>query len=295
MDLKLIRGKTYYMDLAGSAVGIYVFDNGNCLLIDSGDRASNASLILETIRQNDLTVQGIINTHAHADHCAGNCRIQEATNCDIYASTIESYAINEPMIGLYCLYSANPIRMLKNRFLLAEPSRVNHTVMPGDLLINGGSFQILDLKGHSTGQIGVVTPDGVAFVGDSLIDPNILKNFNFLYIGNVEDQFQTLDNLKQNAKTVFLTHGGIVQNVEYAIKQNEDLLKHIAEFIKNLLVLALTREQIVQLTANEFNLPLNRTQYFLASSSVSAFLSYLSNRKEIRCYIENNLLKFVKA
>jgi len=292
MDLELIRGNTYYLKTPGSLVGVYRLAEGKCILIDSGDRAGNAGLILDTLRQAGLKVQGIINTHAHADHCAGNHRIQAATNCDIYASALESYAIEEPMIGLYGLYSANPLRVLKNRFLLAEPSWVTYKV-ESDLTINGESFEILDLRGHSAGQIGVVTPDGVLFAGDSLIQPAILDEFSFLYMIDIAGQLQTLEHLKPRPEIFFLAHGGIIPDVEYAIKRNRDLLDNMTGFIKNLLSVPLTREQIMERTANEYNLILNRTQYFLVSSSISAYLSYLSDRREIRCYTENNLLQFV--
>lgn len=292
MNLKLIRGNTFYIDTPGSLVGVYRLSGGKCLLIDSGDRAGNASLILDTLEKAGLKVQAIINTHAHADHCAGNHRIQQATICAIYASARESYVIEEPMIGLYCLYSAHPLPILKNRFLLAEPSKVTHKVDPGGLIINGESFQVVDLKGHSSGQIGVITPDEVLFAGDSLIDPGILNYFPFLYMSDIEGQFDTLEKLKQIHKTVFLTHGGIVADLSDAIKRNQDLLEQMTDFIKNLLSSALTLEQIVELTAAEYNLILNRTQYFLVSSSISAYLSYLSDRKQIRCYTENNVLKY---
>ncbi|HBQ86175.1 MAG TPA: MBL fold metallo-hydrolase, partial [Syntrophomonas sp.] len=245
MDLELIRGNTYYLKTPGSLVGVYRLAEGKCILIDSGDRAGNAGLILDTLRQAGLKVQGIINTHAHADHCAGNHRIQAATNCDIYASALESYAIEEPMIGLYGLYSANPLRVLKNRFLLAEPSWVTYKV-ESDLTINGESFEILDLRGHSAGQIGVVTPDGVLFAGDSLIQPAILDEFSFLYMIDIAGQLQTLEHLKPRPEIFFLAHGGIIPDVEYAIKRNRDLLDNMTGFIKNLLSVPLTREQIIE-------------------------------------------------
>lgn len=295
MNLKLIRGKTFYLDLKSSLVGVYVFADKSCLLIDSSDRAGMAASILEAVTRAGLTVCGIINTHAHADHCAGNHRIQEATGCDIYASRAESYAINDPLVGLYCLYSANPIRVLKNRFLLAEPARVTQVVDPGRLIINGEPMEILDLKGHSLGQIGVITPDGVAFAGDSLINPAILDDFSFLYLADIEAQLKTLELLAENPPDlVFLTHGGIIGDLPNAIKVNLDLLNRIADYLKDILAVPLTREQVVQITADHFNLVLNRTQYFLISSSLSAFLSFLTDRKEIRCYTESNLLKFVR-
>jgi glyoxylase-like metal-dependent hydrolase (beta-lactamase superfamily II) len=293
MNLKIICGKTSYIDLPGSAVGVYALDNGTCVLIDSGNRAGYAGLILDAVKQAGLTVQGIINTHAHADHCSGNHRIQTATHCDVYASAQEFWAIDNPTAGLYCLYSAHPLRMLKNRFLMAEPSQVTH-ILKNNLLLGGEQFKIIDLKGHSIGQIGLVTPDGVLFAGDSLISPGLLDEFPFLYMADIAGQWETLSQLKQLNQKVFLTHGGLLPDLQHAISRNQKLLEDMTECILNMLMSPLTREQIVQEAARNFHLLLNRTQYFLVSSSLSAFLSYLTDRKEIRCFIDDNMLWFCR-
>jgi glyoxylase-like metal-dependent hydrolase (beta-lactamase superfamily II) len=293
LKLNLIRGHTFYLDTGQSLIGVYRLPDSSCVLIDSGDRAGNAKVVLDTLQDEGLQVQGIINTHAHADHCAANHRIQEATNCSIYASGAEGCFIEDPVLGLYCLYSAQPIRMLKNRYLLAEPSRVTHK-LGNDLNLNSEWFTILDLKGHSAGHIGVVTPDGVLFAGDSMLHPDILKDFAFLYMADIAGQLQTLATLKQRPEMLFLTHGGLVRDAASAIRLNQDRLEFIMDSIRTLLVSPLTREQIVERTANRFGLKLNRTQYFLVSASIAAFLSYLCNHKEIVCQVENNVLIFTK-
>jgi glyoxylase-like metal-dependent hydrolase (beta-lactamase superfamily II) len=118
-----IAGDTSYFG-GSSAVGVYIFQDHSCLLIDSGDRTVQANRIIEVLKQKNLTVYGIINTHAHADHCTGNKLIQDKTGCKIYASPLERVTLENPILTLYGIYSASPLKALNNKYLMVEPSAV---------------------------------------------------------------------------------------------------------------------------------------------------------------------------
>ncbi|MEN6461010.1 MAG: MBL fold metallo-hydrolase [Syntrophomonas sp.] len=295
MKLEHITGNTFYF--AGSSiVGVYIFEDHSCLLVDSGDRKGQASRILEALQQNNLTVRGIINTHAHADHCTGNKLIQDSTGCKIYTSRQEGVIIENPILTLYGVYSASPLQALKNKYLMVEPSVVTDVVTPGPVMINNTSFTILGLSGHSVEQIGIVTPDGVAFIGDSLISPKILNSYNFLYMADIENQLHTLDYLETvHFPTVLLSHGALIKDLPTVIHQNRLLLNQIMDFILKTLAVPKSREQVIQATVEKFSLPMNRSQYYLVLSSISAFLSYLCNTRKAGCSVEDGIMKFVAS
>ncbi|HEX3011767.1 MAG TPA: MBL fold metallo-hydrolase, partial [Syntrophomonadaceae bacterium] len=213
MKFEKIAGNTFYFS-GPSAVGVYIFDDHSCLLIDSGDRIGQTGQIIEVLKEKNLTVYGIINTHAHADHCTGNKLIQDRTGCKIYASRLEKVIIENPLLTLLGIYSASPLKALQNKYLIVEPSVVTEEAAPGSVVINNTPFTILGLSGHSIDQIGILTPDGVAFIGDSLIAPKILNNYGFLYIADVGKQLETLNYLgTADFSQVFLTHGGIIKDL----------------------------------------------------------------------------------
>lgn len=294
MQLEHIAGNTYYID-GPSIIGVYIFKNHSCLLVDSGDSKENAVQVLKVLKENRLKLYGIINTHSHADHCSGNCLMQEQTGCKIYASKLDAVIMENPRLIVYGLYSASPLKALQNKYLIAQPCVVTDMVKPGQVLINEAAFQVMDLRGHGIGQIGIITPDGVAFVGDSLISPEILESYTFLYMMDIQLQINTLNYIEASyLPTVFLSHGGLVDNLALTIKQNKNLLERLIKFSLEVLVEPKSREQVVQEIAREFNLPMNRTQYFLISSSVSAFLSYLCNTRQAGCWAVEGTLKFAR-
>lgn len=293
MKLELVAGNTYCINFP-SLIGVYVFPDESCLLIDSGASRAFAQKAKKILDEEKLRVRAILNTHAHADHSGGNRFMQEAYNCQIYATPFEAAFIENELLGPFCLYTASPVDMLRNKFLMPEPSQVTHKVKAGDLVINETVFKVLDLAGHAMEHVGLVTPDGVLFSGDALITGHNLDKFPFIYMADMEKHMGTLQYLRENIYpyTVF-GHGGLVYEVEETIGRNERLIRHILGIIKDFIETPRSREEIVACVIKEMALPDNRNQYILISGTVSAYLAYLCNNKKARIFTENNNLKWV--
>lgn len=295
MALKLehLSGKTYYIDCP-SVIGVYLFDSGSCLLIDTGASKECAAALLELLNEKRITVFGIFNTHFHADHCAGNRLIQERSRCRIFASQPDACFIQNPVLAPFALFSAYPPPALKNRLLMAPPSTVTDIVERGALSIEGISFQVIDLKGHTLGQSGIVTPDGIAFLGDTLIAPKIMERFQFHYLADVSSHFKTLDFLDNAAfDRVILAHGGPLRNLKDTVARNRELFCKIIDLMLDMLRTPRSREEILTLLVDALALPLNTTQYYLILATVSAFLSYLCARRLISANTVAGVMKFV--
>lgn len=287
-----ITGHTYIFD-GTTCIGIYRFPDNTCLLIDTGPGEVFAKKILQEISSQSLRIEAIFNTHAHADHCGGNRLIQETEGCSIYASHLEAVFIDNPILGPFCLYSADPVRALKNKFIMPPASRVTHLVEAGTVKIKGEPFEMISLPGHSLGHMGIMTPDGVLFTGDSLIAAKQLRDFPFLYMADVKSQIETLDILEGLAlNQVCISHGGLDGFEPGTIKKNRQLIVSTLEFIKSFIVQPRGREEIVAAVVNEWKLPVNRSQYYLISASISAYLSFLCNNKQARLYPAGDCLKF---
>ncbi len=295
MQLNHIVGNTYFLD-GDSAVGVYVFPDNTCLLVDSGPGEARAKKIMEVIDREGLQVQTIFSTHAHADHSGGNAYIQAQTGCSIMASAMAAAIIENPLFGPAMLYSAYPLRVLKSRALMPQPSKVDQIIQAGPLHINNENFIILDLPGHSIGQLGLVNPDGVAFLGDSLMHEEMLSDYPFLYMVDIDSQLQTIEYIKQNCwPKVFLTHGGLVDDLQANVSNNQQRIDDIIVQIMTLLKTSSSREQVVADLIKHFKIGVNSGQYYLVASTASAFLSYLCHQKRVRSKVEEGVMKFSLA
>ncbi len=290
MKLRQLAGRTYAIESDFASLGIYRLDQQNCLLIDSGHSAAHARETLRILEEQGWAVGAIFNTHGHADHCGGNHWLQEKTGCDIYASRIEAAFIENPLLLPYSTYSAYPPKLLMGKFFMPQPSRVTRIVEPGPLLINNTSFEALPLTGHSLGQMGLITPDGVLFAGDSLVSEQILEALPFVFLADVARQIITLQRLKDSSyKHIYLSHGGLSQDAAPIIKANYNTLTDTLAQIEDIIRRPHSLEGVISRFTSRLGSVLNRNHYFRLSNAISAILAYMVNQGQVSITMENNI------
>lgn len=295
MKLHHVAGNTYYISYP-SIVGVYKFDDDSCLLVDSGASSSFGLRTLKILDGLGLTVHGIINTHFHSDHSGGNAVIQEQSGCDIYASQVDKMFIENPILSPFSIYSAYPLEPLKNKFIMNPYSKVTDVITGDRILINGQEFRIIELSGHTMGQIGIVTPDEVFFTGDALISTRNLTKFPFLYMADVASHLKTIEKLKNtDYPYVVVSHDGLLEDWRESLRENEKCIETIIQIIRESTTIPKSREAIIQDVINSLNLPINTSQYFLISASVSAYISYLQSKKMIKILVEDKQIRFYRV
>lgn len=119
MELNKLKGNTYFID-APTNIGVYVFKNKFCLLVDSGLDNSAARKIDDILKKNGLHPKYIINTHAHTDHYGGNHYFKENyTGNLVYTSEKESIYMKNSELFSTILFSSNaPKNLLIESLLL---------------------------------------------------------------------------------------------------------------------------------------------------------------------------------
>lgn len=290
MELKHIAGHTFAIEYP-SAVGVYLFDDESCVLIDSGATRAFALRTLKILGRKVRLIRAIINTHFHADHSAGNAIIQEHSGCDIYASSYDTPYLNNPFLATYAYYNALPD--YRSKFFNAGPCRVTAAVEPGLLLLQEQQFQIVDLTGHSLGQIGIITPDEVLFAGDSLIAPRILETHSFLHMEDIEMQLKTLERLRgYSSAPVYLSHGGLADDSAAAIEANHQILLENLRIIRSVLAIPRSQEDAMQCMVRDFGVKISNKDYVLMRASVSAYITYLLNQGKAKSFLRNGKMLY---
>ena len=293
MELQHIKGNTYALEINGAAIGVYVFGDHRCLLVDSGPSPAWSKEILANLDRRGWRVYAIFNTHDHADHCGGNHFIQDRTDCRIFASAFEAACIEQPILIPYSMYGAFPPKLLQARFIMPQASKVTDLVSAGPLIIKGRRFEILELGGHTLGHLGICTPDEVLFSGDSLIAPEMLGLNPFLYLADPSRQLATLDKIRAgNYPLLYLSHGGRQEDALAMAEANHAILVHILDSLVKLLSSPLTHEEVTAAMISGQRLQVNRNHYFRIFASIAAFLAYLSNQGQIKSYTENGRLLY---
>lgn len=143
------------------AVNCYIIadENKEAAVIDPGD---NSGDILSVIKENNLHLRYIINTHTHFDHIGAIAEIKKATGAEFLIHEGEMHVLRtlpsqRLIFGVEIDPPPAPDRFLKD----------NDEVKLGNLLL-----KILYTPGHSPGGI-CIHADGMVFTGDTLFAGSI--------------------------------------------------------------------------------------------------------------------------
>ncbi len=120
------------------------------------DPAGDADQIISVADQHRITIQYILNTHAHVDHVMGNEEMKQKTGAQIVIHEKDAPALTRIPMSMLSMFGGRP----------SPPA--DRIVKDGDLIQVGSLvFQFLHPPGHSPGGM-CVHVDGMVFTGDTL-------------------------------------------------------------------------------------------------------------------------------
>jgi glyoxylase-like metal-dependent hydrolase (beta-lactamase superfamily II) len=130
------------------------------------DPGLEPELILDFLREQELTVAAILNTHGHADHIGGNTALKQA-----FPKAPLIIGVNDEIM----LRDADANLSAPFGFRIVSPP-ADRTVSEGDVVeIAGFRLEVLDIPGHSPGHVVFVYRDKpiLVFGGDVLFRDGI--------------------------------------------------------------------------------------------------------------------------
>ncbi|MEW6078007.1 MAG: MBL fold metallo-hydrolase [Thermodesulfobacteriota bacterium] len=146
-QIKLSRMDTFCYLVGDEAVK-------TCALIDP---AFDTDKIVRMVKAAGYTVACVINTHGHADHCAGNAAVIKATGAKLMIHENDADRLKGVVSGVFSAAlggrpSPRPDKLLRHK---------------DDIAVGGIKLTALHTPGHTPGGICLYTP-GHVFTGDTL-------------------------------------------------------------------------------------------------------------------------------
>lgn len=288
-ELNKVGEKTYYIE-SPAKIGIYLLDDENVCLIDSGNDKDAGRRISKILEENNWNLKCIINTHSNADHIGGNEYLQRKYNCEIFTTDVEAAFTRNPILEPSFLYGGFPNKLIKNKFLLAKTSNaqeISENNLPEGL-------EYFELPGHFFQMIGIKTSDDVYFLADCLSGENIINKYHVSFIYDVKSYVETLEKLKNlNGKMYVPAHAEATTDLTNLIEVN---INKVNEIKNNIISLCnkTNFEEILREVFTMYNLKMDFNQYVLVGSTVKSYLSYLLEQGLVEVVFEDNKLLWLK-
>jgi Zn-dependent hydrolases, including glyoxylases len=294
-DLELTRlaGSTFVAK-APTNIGVYARPSGEAVLIDSGNDDDSGKKILKACAAAGYSVTLVANTHSNADHCGANALVQARSGCRIAAPRTEVAFIEHPELEPSFVWGGYPLAQLRNKFLVAKPSRVD-VCLDAPCPLGETGIEVVPLPGHYLGQVGYRTPDRVFFAADAAASPAILAKYKYYVVYDVAAHLATLDMLAGlDVDWIVPSHAEPTADAAALVAANKATILEVGERILGLCGEpgsgTATPESLVAALAAELGLELNHTQYALMGMTLRSYVAWLCDKGEATTRMEGNRL-----
>jgi glyoxylase-like metal-dependent hydrolase (beta-lactamase superfamily II) len=288
LTLHCVSGCTYYIP-APTNIGLYAKD-GAAVLIDSGNDKEAGRQVARLINEQGWKLRLIVNTHSNADHIGGNAFLQSKTGCRISATSLESAFIQEPLLEPAFLLGGHPFDDLRNKFLMAKPSRVTD-VIPSSGKILDTELEAVPLPGHFFDMIGIRTPDDVLFIADSLFPEEVISKYHSFFLLDIRAHLKTLEHLREMDAGCFVPgHGEPGTDISMLIEVNRKKIDEISALLETFTKHPVSTEDILCLFCERYDIRLDANQYVLVSSTLKSYLAYLKDEGRVETLFKRGKL-----
>jgi glyoxylase-like metal-dependent hydrolase (beta-lactamase superfamily II) len=204
---------------------------------------------------------------------------------------VEAAFIETPALEPSFLWGGYPLPALRDKFLMAKPSRVTDRIeAPGPL--PGTGLQALPLPGHFFGMVGFLTPDRVFFAADTLAGPEILEKYHVFFYYDLAEQLRTLDALARlDADWVVPSHAAPTQDIVPLVELNRAKIFEIAGVLLEACAESGTPEDLLARLCARYGIALNAAQYVLVGSTLRSYLAWLQDRQEVDVSFEDGRMR----
>jgi len=184
--------------LKDNFIYILAADDGSCAVIDPGD----ATPVRKFLDHRKLRLTHILLTHHHHDHIDGAAELKREAACEVWCSGYD-----------------------RSRITAATRS-----LKEGDeLTLFGETLRILDVPGHTLGQIAFHFPQLEAlFTGDTLFSGGCGR----LFEGTFQQMYDSLQKIKKlpAATRIYFGHEYTLRNIEFIKQQLRSVTEDLFEY-----------------------------------------------------------------
>ena len=218
-----VKGNTYCVITGYCRFPLYKLNETQAILIDSG-LPRDWQGILECLQKENLQIKAVLTSHLHPDHVGNHLNLQKTYGAKLYM-TMHAAA--------NCASAMNQVATYAGIITYRRICKTMVTsIVPDGLIdwnaktftVEGMTFELLQLPGHSAEHLGIVTPDGVAYLGDTVLSAHVIKALRAPFSVCVELDLASKEFLAQtNYDRYILAHNEVCDDIREVALLNRDL------------------------------------------------------------------------
>jgi glyoxylase-like metal-dependent hydrolase (beta-lactamase superfamily II) len=268
----LLEGDTYYVPgLTNSG-----FIDG--LVIDTGPEES----VYAGVEVDTLAI-----THGHADHFACGAFLRDR-GAKVVAARDDASLIENPDINIRGMFSwAKPSDLLVSKLFQGTPCGVDALLE----LWTDPRAEAVHLPGHTLGETGILTRDGVLFSGDALYREALWRRHPLPYAIDPDMVAASLDRIAAlDFSWLVPGHGDPALRADALsdIAFHKEQIAGIEARVVDLLKKPHSTEEAIAAVSAERGLSDDPAQYWLAVTTVKGYLGDLLARGVIEFYVQEH-------
>lgn len=152
------------------------------------------------------------------------------------------------------------------------------------------------LPGHFFDMIGVLSDDGVFFLGDALFGPKVLEKYRIPFIYDVRSYKETIGRVREiDAAHYVVSHGEPTSDIGETADVNLALLEGVEAALLEITGREKGFDEILKAVCDRYGIELDIGQYVLVGTTVRSFLSYLYNEGKLGYEFRENRMYWMKA
>ena len=255
--LEHVLGDTWCIVTAYCRIPLYVPDRTQAIMIDSGLKTPDREGILSLLEQEKIHISALLTSHYHRDHIGNHTAIKEAHGCKVYMTPFAEILGREPSNLQAVGYETCTMYKARGPYPFCKPDGI---ISPDDIsfTVSGITFPLLWLPGHAVEQVGFITPDGVAYIGDTLLSDHVMQAVKLPYYTCLRLDLQAKESLRGlQYKRYIVAHNGVYNEIDDLIDRNIANAQEKLTVVENLACHWITLEQLCAAVMAYYGIDLN--------------------------------------
>lgn len=293
--LEHISGDTWCLVTPFIRLPLYMPSRKEAVLIDSGLHHHRQG-ILDALEREGVQITSLITSHFHRDHVGNHTALKERFHCTVYMTPFASALCGDPANVRGTGYESPLLTKARGGSVGCGADRVFY---PGDkeLQVQGGVFEILSLPGHCQEHVGIVTPDKVAYLSDTVLSRHVVNALRIPYCTDCTSDLVAKESVeKLNYPCYILAHNSVETEIQELARLNIENLKSKVDMVESLADRWLTMEALAARVMEHTGADLFDTGKVLGMArNTQVLVDHLVETQRLTHRVKDGFIEYIKA